>query len=164
MKSILFVVLSLLSLAGCAKTDDEAEIRRIVATGVTLAEARDVKGLLSLTTDRFTAHPGARDRREVSLTLLMAFRQYGKFTISHPAYDVELFTDAGEASVNLPFIILREGKDVPGVRELVNSPQEWVQQAAQVADPYYLSLSFAKDDGTWKVSAATLRGIRSAGF
>lgn len=148
---------------GCEEEDDEVAIRKIVDRAIELAESHEVKSLMALTSEDFRADPGSKDQRDTRMLLMFAFKRYKKFTIKHPDYGVDISDIKTEASVRMPFLLVREGKSVPDLKELADDPGKWIEQASEVADPYYLNLSFRKEGGEWLVDGARLDGVRTLG-
>jgi hypothetical protein len=158
------VLLTFIVFSGCSRCetpDDETQIRALVAQGAQLAEKHDLGALIELTTADFVARPQHLDRQSVKGVLLLAFRRYGRFKIRHPRPEVELDPAGGAATATLPFVIVRQGRQVPDLAELYEDPKEWLAEMIELADIYYLELGLTKEDDQWLVRRATLRGLKS---
>ena len=151
----------LLGSCGGGKTgNDEAEIRKLIADGAAFAEQKKIGDLLGLTTEAFRADPGDKDRQEVRGTLFMAFRHYGSFTIAYPTPSVEVGAGKQQAEAKLSFLVMKEDARVPGLKELSNRPDQWIEKTRGIADLYYLELSLKEEGEKWRVERSRIRGTR----
>jgi hypothetical protein len=160
----LFLVLAVLATAcgctGCRPGDDEKAIRDIIEKAARMAERHETSDILELTTRRFEASPGERDRDEVRTVLLFAFKQYGSFAILYARPSVAIDPSGLAARARIPFIVVREGRPIPDLGGLHEDPEGWIEEAGKSTDPYNLEIWFEKQDGDWMVDRARLDGIR----
>lgn len=145
---------------GCKPGDDEKAIRDIIERAAKMAERHETSDIMDLTTGRFEASPGERNRDEVRTVLLLAFRQYGSFAILYARPVVEIDPSGLAARARVPFIVVREGRPIPDLGGLMDDPEGWIREAGKTTDPYNLELWFDKVDGEWLVGRARLDGIR----
>lgn len=155
-----FVALVLGGCSSCRGRDDEKEIRDLIERAARMAEKHDVGGLMKLTTRRFEADPGAHDRDGTRSVLMYAFHRYGSFVIMYARPSVEIDPSGLDASARVPFIVVREGRPIPDLGRLYESPEQWVEEAGRSTDPYNLELWLQKLDGEWKVDRARIEGLR----
>lgn len=146
---------------GCDDRSDEERILDLVHESATMAQEHDISGLMDITTRWFTASPGNRERKEVRQILLVAFQRYGNFRIAYPEPSIHVAPDGLSAKAKVPFVILREGLEIPDLGDLAGDPEGWVQEVSMTADPYRLELWLVKEDGDWLVDRARVQGIRS---
>lgn len=142
--------------AACTKKDDVAAIRQLIQKGADLAEKQKIGNLIELTTKDFSARPGDHNQRSVRGILFMAFRHYGRFKIHYPQPSVEVIEAGHTARAMLSFIIVSQDKPLPGLKELYEDPQRWIETASEKADLYQLQLDLVKTDGDWLVKIARL--------
>ena len=151
-----------LTVAGCRGCEDKSDaqlIREKIEEAARLAEKHDIAGLVELCTKDLQAQPGGHDRQSVKGVLLFAFKRYGQFEVAHPRPSIEVDPGGSSAQAKVPFLIVRGDKRVPGLQQFVEEPKAWLEQASEIADPYYLELLFEKQDGEWKARRAELRGL-----
>ena len=148
------------SCSGCEDKDDETQIRQLFNYAADIAQKKDIGELMDLTTEDFKVARHGLDRQSVKGVLLMAFRRYGTFTIEHPRPDVDLGPADGEATASAPFLIVRQGKEAPDLRDLYEDPQGWIESVGEMADLYNIELWLVKTDDGWKVEKARLDGYR----
>ena len=149
--------------SGCEEQDDEKVLVGMINKAAELAERHDLGELMSMTTDDFVAKPGSRSRQEVKGILLMAFRRYGELTVEHPAPSVEISPSKLTATAEMPFLIVRQGVEMPDLSDLYDDPEAWIEAVGEKADAYHLKLSFRKTDDGWRVEQARVRGTRGVG-
>jgi hypothetical protein len=159
----LAVVLGMLP-AGCGKRDEEAEIRRLIREGASLAEKHDAGGLMKLATEDFRALPGEADKREVKGVLLYAFTRYRQFRIIHPPAAIHVQAGGEAASARFPFLIVQKDQSLPDLKGLLEDPEEWAAQLGDKADLFRLDLELVRAEGNWRVRRAHLEGFRGLGF
>ncbi|MBN2342585.1 MAG: hypothetical protein JXX29_18865 [Deltaproteobacteria bacterium] len=155
------IVWGLAACSGCEPEDDEQAIRALVAQAAERAEKHDISGLFDLATQTFVANPGSNDRRSSKAMLMIMFRRYGAFHIAYPVFGVDIASSRLEADVSVPFVVVREGQTVPDIREFVEQPGKWLEEASKAADPFMLNAHLLKSDGEWKVDAVRITGRRS---
>jgi len=151
------------SCSGCEEEDDEKVLIGMVNKAADLAARHELGELMGMTTDDFVANPGSRSRQEIKGILLMAFRRYGSFAVEHPAPSVEVSPSKLTATSELPFLIVREGVEMPDLSDLYEDPEGWIEAVGEKADAYHLKLSFRKTDDGWRVEKARIRGTRGVG-
>ena len=149
------------SCSGCEERDDETLIRSMVRHAVGLAEQHKLGDLMKLTTKELTVRPRGSTRQKVKGMLLIAFRRYGEFSIKHPRPAVTIDPSKIEARVELPFVIVRQGRTVPELGELYDDPERWLEELGEIADLYHLELWLIKDGDDWLVDQAEIQGFRS---
>lgn len=150
------VVLLITIGVSCTKKNDAAAIRQLIQKGADLAEKQEIGNLIELTTKDFSAHPGNHNQRSVRGILFMAFRHYGRFKIHYPQPSVEIIEAGRTARAMLHFIIVSQDKPIPGLKELYEDPQRWIEVASEKADLYQLQLDLVKTDGDWQVKTARM--------
>ena len=148
----------------CSDGDEADAIRRLIEKGARLAEERDVGGLMELTTDGFLALPGNRDRAEVRSILWMAFRHYRQFRILYPIPHVDVEEGGGAASSTVYFLIVRENRSYPGLKDLYRDPDGWLEEVGGNADLYRLRIDLAGKQGDWLTTRAHLEPFKGRGF
>ena len=147
--------------SGCEKQDDTARIKALIKNAATKAEQHDLGGIMDLATEDFVALPNEMNRRSVKGLLLVAFRQYGKFSIHYPRPTINLDPSSVLAEAIVPFLILRKGRSMPDLSSLYEDPDSWLREAAEVADLFHLELWLIKTDDQWLVKKARIQGTRS---
>ena len=153
----------LISACGKQKNDADA-IRGLIDKGASLAREHAVGGLVDLAAPDFVATPGGYDARGIRGVLFIAFRHYGDFRIHFPKPSVAVEPDGRTASARVHFMIVRSDRAFPGLKELVDDPERWLQSAAEKADLYQLNLTLVKTDDDWRVRTAHLEGFKGTGF
>jgi hypothetical protein len=162
-----FFVLLLIAvsvLESCSSKDEETAIRELVKKGATLGEERDIRGLMSLTTEDFRALPGDLGRQETRRILFVAFRHYQDFKILYPRPSVDLKPDKRSASAVFPFLIVKKETTLPKLKELYEDPQRWLETVGENADLYRLKLECVKHEGGWVVRLARLERFTGTSF
>ncbi|MBI5552253.1 MAG: hypothetical protein HY911_12160 [Desulfobacterales bacterium] len=151
-------------LAGCGEKDQREAVRALIDKGAEMAEQHNIGDLMELTVKGFTANPGNHNASQVRGILFAAFRHYGDFDIRYPrpAVTVEEGLDTALAVVH--FMIVRRDFDIPGLKELYDDPQRWLELASEKADLYQIKLDLTKDGKKWRVRQATLEGFKGWGF
>jgi len=129
-----------------------------------MAERHEIGDLMELTVKGFAANPGNHNAAEVRGILFSAFRHYGDFDIRYPRPAVTIEEPGGGAAAVIYFMIVRREYDIPGLKELYDDPQRWLELASEKADLYQLKLDLTKDGGRWRVRQATLEGFKGWGF
>ena len=160
----LLLVVTVAFIFGCEKPDDIAQIRAIVLQIGESAERHDINGMLEHATNDFTANPGNSDEQRVRGVLLISLRRYGKFQVKHPEPGIRLGKDKNTADVSLPFLIVREGQQMPDLSSVADDPAAWLDQVGDaVGDPYTLELDFTKTGDGWKIRSAEISGTKHYG-
>jgi len=161
---VLVVCFALISCSRGPSTDEEA-ILELLDEGVRLAEEHSVKGLLKLTTTDFVVEPGGRDRDETKRIMMLAFLHYGDFKVLHPRPQIDLPSEeVEEASVRVPFLIVRKDQSLPDLKGLYENPKSWLQEVGEHADLYRVELRLIQQNGDWLVRSAHLEGFTGLGF
>ncbi len=153
-----------LLMIACAPQDDEKALQALVEQAAKLAEAHDIKGILELTTPDFQAQPHGIDRQAAKGILLMVFRHYGALSVVHPRASVDLQPQDGEPTVTVPFLIVKKKQTIPGLKELYDDPERWLEKVSENADLYQFRLKVVKKDGQWLVKTAVLERYTGTGF
>jgi hypothetical protein len=162
----LFCALTALVTVGCGSSptlDDEGQIRKLIEDARALAEQKNIKELMAMTTDDLRVDPGQKDRRATKATLFMAFKFYKKFTVKFPRPMVTVDEAAGQGEATISFVIVREGANFPDLKALYDDPAGWLERVGRIADLYHLTLIFVKDGNTWLVRQAHIRGTKRFG-
>lgn len=152
------------AITGCGDKDDAEAVRTTIQKGAKMAEAHDIGDLMDLTVKGFTANPGNHSAAEVRTILFGAFRHYGEFDIRYPRPGVTVAENRSSASAVVHFMIVRQDYEIPGLKELYDDPQRWLELASEKADLYQLKLELVKADSRWRVRQATLEGFKGWGF
>ena len=161
MTRLLLAFIIAVALAGCEKPDDVTQIRTIVLDIVDRAQAHDISGMMEHATRDFSASPGSHDEQKVRGVLLISFRRLGKFQLKHPEPGIKLGKDARTATVSLPFLVVREGQEMPDLSSVTNDPAAWLDQAqTAVGDPYTVKMDLTKTGDGWKVREAEISGFK----
>ncbi len=163
-KSCLAVWLLALALAGCGEKDDTQAVRAMIQKGAKMAEQHDIGDLMDLTAKGFAADPGNHGAAEVRAILFSAFRHYGEFDIRYPRPAVTVAEGRSGASAVVHFMIVRRDYEIPGLKELYDDPQRWLELASEKADLYQLKLELVREESRWLVRQATLEGFKGWGF
>ncbi len=150
---------SLLATASCSKKSDVDLIRRTIEKGAELAEQHDIGELLDLGTADLVADPGSHNARSIRGILFIAFQRYGRIKIHFPQPAVKMDDAPATASARVYFVIVSQDKPMPGLKELYDDPQAWLEMAGEKADLYQLDLDFVKNDGDWQVKKAHIMGL-----
>jgi hypothetical protein len=153
-----------LLLTACAPQDDEKALQALVEQAAGLAEEHDIKGILELTTPDFKAQPHEVDRQEAKRVLFMVFRHYGALSVVYPRPRVDLEPKDGGPLVIVPFLIVKKNQTIPGLRELYDDPQRWLEKVSENADLYQFRLQVVKQKGNWLVKKAILERYTGTGF
>jgi hypothetical protein len=162
---LIWVAICLVLLSCHRPTSDEETILELINGGARLAEEHDLKGLMKLTTEDFLVEPGGYDREETKKMILWAFMHYRDFRILYPSPQMDLESgDVDEASVRVPFLIVKKGQSFPNLKELYDDPKSWLQEVGEQADLYRVQLTLTKYDGEWLVRRAHLEGFTGLGF
>ena len=157
---IVLALLALLEVSACGNKDDAKAIHMLIQKGAALAEKHNIADLLKLAAPDFTAQPGRYDSKGVHGVLWGAFHYYGRFKIHYPRPAIRLDKSGKGAAATFHFVIVRQDRSLPGLRELYDDPQRWLEAAGEMADLYHLQLQWIKIDGDWKVKQARLEGFR----
>ena len=161
---LLIVGAVILACPFCSPRDDERALRALVEKAARLAEKHDIGGIMDLTTEDFQAQPGDLDRRGAKRILFMAFRHYSKLRVLHPQPSVELESEAGGASVSVPFLIAKKEQPLPELKELYRDPMGWIERVGESGDLYRFKLKTVKVKGNWLVKRASLEKFTGMGF
>jgi len=147
--------------AACGGKEDPTEaVRDFLSRGSRMAEEHDVKALMELTTEGFSLEPQGMDRHEVRKALLFVFRHYGSFRILYPKPRIQFKEREKRARVALPFVIVRKEVSIPGLKQLLDDPREWVEEVGDRADLYWLELELFRGSGeSWKAEVARIRPL-----
>jgi hypothetical protein len=163
--SKIFWIAGLLFLGvSCSKGDDAEAIRKLIDKGVALGEKHDIEELMKLATEDFIALPGDLDRRSTRAILWRAFNYYGALKIVHPWPSVEVEPNGKRASAGLPFLILREDRSFPKLKDFSHDPKRWLEEVGENADLYRLDMELAKENGRWLVRRAVLKRFTGWSF
>ncbi len=145
----------------CDPPDDEAQINEMIKAAAKHAGDHNIKELMRLTTEEVIIWPGNRNRQTIRGILFVAFRNYGQFTVHYPRPTITVDPNLPFAEVSMPFIIVRSGQKLPALTEVLDDPQNWIEELGYVADLYLLKLWLTKESGEWLVNKAHLKGSRS---
>ena len=148
----------------CTRKDGVEVIHRQIKKGANLAEKHDVRGLMDLATEDFSALPGNRDRAEVRSILFMAFRHYRDFRILYPQPGVDREESGETATATVYFLIVREDRSYPGLMDLHDDPGGWLDEVGDNADLYRLTLYLVNKEGDWQTRKAHLEPFKGYGF
>jgi hypothetical protein len=151
-------------LSSCTPKDEAEVIHRLIEKGAGLAEKHDVGGLMELCTEDFSAMPGDRDRAEVRSVLFMAFRHYREFRILFPQPGVDLQGAGDAATATVYFLVVREDRSYPRLKDLYEDPGGWLDEVGENADLYRLTLDLMKKQGDWLTRKAHLEPFKGYGF
>lgn len=154
----------MLAAIGCGKKDETAAIRQLIGKGAQMAEAHELGDLMRLTTADFKALPGQHDTRSVKGILFVAFQHYGRLKIHYPRPGVEVAQNGNTATALVHFAIVSQNKEIPGLKELYENPEQWIETASEKADLYQLELALVKEGGDWQIQQAELKGFKGWGF
>jgi len=159
--ALIFFILAGIS---CSRKDDTKQIRNLIGKGAELAQEHKIDDLLKLTTDDFAVSPGDYDARTIRGLLQAASRTYGNFTIHYPMPSVEVAEDALSAKARLYFVVVNQDKTIPGLKELYDDPQQWIEAAREKAELHQLNLDLVKMDGAWRVKKAQTQDSKGLDF
>jgi hypothetical protein len=143
--------------ASCSQKDDAQVVRDIIGQCARLAEQKQIGDLLDFAGEEFQAQPGRYDKRSVKGILFATFQRYGRFEIHYPRPAVKISPDGNEAEAVLYFLIVLKDRAIPGLKELYEDPQGWLEAVGEKADLYQLELQWVKVDGKWLVRRAYLK-------
>lgn len=163
-KLIATLVCVLLLAVGCRAKDDTQAVRELIDKGARLAEKKQISDLLDLASADFVAQPGHHDAQSLKGILFAAFMHYGRFKIHYPQPVVELAADKRGARSSVYFVIVRQDRDLPKLKELYHDPRGWLEAAGRIADLYQLKLEMNLADNQWQVRQAHLEGFKGTGF
>jgi hypothetical protein len=163
-KALLAVLLLLGTVAGCGAKDETEAIRKLIDKGAKLAEEHRIGDLMDLAVKEFTAQPGHHNAADVRGILFAAFHHYGNFSIRYPRPTVTLQAGATDGAAVVYFMIVSRDRSIPGLKELYDDPQRWLELASEKADLYQLKLDLIKEGSRWLVHQATLEGFKGWGF
>ncbi|MGD9189962.1 MAG: hypothetical protein PVI89_17215, partial [Desulfobacteraceae bacterium] len=147
---------ALIFIASCSQKDDAQVVRDIIDKCARLAEQKQIGDLLDFADEAFQAQPGRYDKRSVKGILFATFQRYGRFEIHYPRPTVKISPDGNEAAAVLYFLIVSQDRKIPGLKELYEDPQGWLEAVGEKADLYQLELQWVKVDGKWLVRRAYL--------
>ena len=150
--------------AACSKKDPSVAIGKLIKKGTELAEQHKSRDLMKLTTENFSAHSGAYDKNHVRGILFAAFKHYGRFKVLYPSPSVDISEDGNTAQAVIYVTIFSQDKPIPGLKDLYNDPEKWLEAASEKADLYQLELDLIIEDKDWKVRTAEIEGYKGWGF
>lgn len=153
-----------LGAAACSQKDDVAAIRDLIKKGAALAEDHNVSEMMELTTDDVTALPGRHNRLAIKRIIWMVFQRYGQFRVLYPRPSVNLSAEDNFASCTIYVLIVKKDRTIPGLKELTDDPQRWLETVGENADLYQVKLELLKRGGDWLVSKAHLESFRGLNF
>jgi len=153
-------LLMLCALIACGEKDDARAIRKLIAGGAALAEQHQIADLMRLTADGFTAWPGRYDARAVRGILFATFRRWGRFEIHYPRPAVELAPAPDRATAVMVLLMVSKDREFPGLKELYEDPQGWIEAVGEKADLYQLRLDLIKKEGDWRVQQASIERFK----
>ncbi|MCP4341994.1 MAG: hypothetical protein GY799_24695, partial [Desulfobulbaceae bacterium] len=154
-------LLCLSLLSACSKTEREEAVYQLVADGVTMAEAHDLGGMMSLMADGFIAGPGQHSKQESRRILFVMLKRYGKFRVLYPRPVVKLSEDEQTARVKMNFLIATKGQLFPELELLYADPAAWVEAVDKGADLYTLSMQLSHGSGDWLLGRARITSFAS---
>jgi hypothetical protein len=160
---VLLTILMIL-IFSCSREDDAVLVHSLIEKGAALAEAHDVKGILSLTSDNFYAQPGRRNRQETGAILRMAFKHYGSLKVLYPRPSITVEQTTQTASGSIYFMIIKKERAYPDLKALYEDPMAWLAKAGENADLYRLNLGLKKYRGEWLVESAHLEPFKGLRF
>ncbi len=153
---VLGLVLLVMALSACTRSDEETAIQELIASGVKYAEAHDLGGVLDLSTDDFLAEPGNYPRNEAKRFLFVGMKRYGNFRIHHPRPSITLAENRRQASATLHFLIVNKEQLFPALETLRDDPVGWLAVVDANADLFTLAMELRVESGDWRVSRAKL--------
>jgi hypothetical protein len=138
---LVLVLLSLALISSCKKPmTDEEVITQIINDCGSLAEGKDLKGIMSYVSESYKDAQGY-GRDDIKGYLFVYFRQHERIGVFVRHVDVEVKGDSAEAVVK---VIFTGGEEPEGVGDVVPSS----------GSGYQLDLKFAREDGDWVVVRA----------
>jgi len=153
------VMLFLLLLGGCSKTDREEEVYRFIQQVVELAEGHKLGGVMDQTQDGFSVDPGNHSSKEVRRVLFVMFKRFGRFRILYPKPSVKLSEDERTAVVKMNFLITTKDKPFPELELLYADSAAWLKSVDERSDVYTLSMELGYEAGGWLVRKARISGF-----
>jgi hypothetical protein len=146
----------LIFIASCSPKNDTQVVRDIIDQCAGLAEQKQIGALLDFAGKEFQAQPGRYDKRSVKGILFATFQRYGRFEIHYPRPAVKVSPDGNEAEALCFVLIVSKDRAIPGLKELYEDPQGWLEAVGEKVDLYQLELQWVKVDGKWLVRRAYL--------
>ena len=125
--AMILVVIS----AACSQKDDARVVRDIIDQCARLAEQKQIGALLDFAGEEFQAQPGRYNARSVKGILFATFQRYGNFEIHYPRPVVKISPDGNEAEAVLFFMIVLQDRTIPGLKELYEDPQGWLEAVGE---------------------------------
>lgn len=153
-----------LTCTSCSREDDAQQIRALIATGVDLAEAHDISGILALATEDVQATPMDLDRQGIRGVLWRSFKTYGPIRVLYPHPTIDIDDAIKAASAQFPFLIVKKERRLPGLDRLRDDPAAWLDEIGEHADLYHLRLQLILQDGDWLVDRVFLERFSVLGF
>lgn len=155
------LLIALVFLVGCQKSDDTTQIRALFAEVAESAQTHDIAGMFDHATKDFAAHPGAQTQDEVRPVLFIMMRRLGTFQVKYPDIHPEISADGRTATVKIP-ILLAKTQAEQDVQQDTADPKAWADAMRdKFGDPYYFEFRLKKVSGKWKVWQARVTGTRS---
>ena len=136
---VLLIAVVLLFTFSCSQKDPSEAIRKFIDEGAELAEQHKLPDLMKLTTEDFTAQSGQQDKNSVRGILFAAFKHYGTFNILYPTPSIDIPDTGNTAEVSIYVTIVSQDKQIPGLRDLYNDPEKWLEKASEKDDLYNLN-------------------------
>ncbi len=121
-----------------------------------MAEAHDLRGIMSLMAEGFIAGPGQHSKQESKRILFVMLRRYGDFRLLYPKPTVKLSEDEQSAVVKMNFLIATKGRLFPELDLLYADPSAWLEAVGKGADIYTLSMQLNHEAGDWLLDRARL--------
>lgn len=149
----------LIQLSSCAKTDREKQLYQLIEQGVELAEGHNIRGLMELTQDSFTAGPGDRSKQEVRRILFVAFKRFGEFNIHYPKPSIRVSPDENSAIVKMNFLMASKESLFPELEQLYEDASAWIETVDKRADIYTLSIELEYESDSWLINKARITGF-----
>ena len=143
---------------------DQDQIRKLIDRCITLAEQHNVSEIMELTTEDFRASPRAQDRRSAKRALFVFFRRYQNFKLIYPNPPIELQLDNKTARAKLTLLMVAKGEDLPDTSDLMDDPEKFAEEFADMANLFRLYLDLRKVDEEWLISHAAVKRFRGLGF
>lgn len=150
------VMLSLLLLNACSKTDREEEVYILIQHAVDLAEGHNLSGLMELTQEGFTAGPGDYTSKDIRRILFVTFKRFGKFRIHYPKPSIRLSEDEETAIVKMNFLMAKKDRLFPELNMLYEDAAAWVRGVDERTDIYTLTMELSYESGDWLVKKARI--------
>jgi hypothetical protein len=160
----MFGLIFFLAAAACSPDDEAAAIRALVQKGAALAEARDIDGLMELATADIVGQPGGYNRPVIRRIIRSALQHYGQIKILYPRPSVTLSAEEDQALCGVYFLIVKQERVIPELKDLYDDPGGWIETVGDNADLYQLDLEMLKTDGRWRVHKARLQVFKGSGF